>query len=151
MIQNIPTSETLNIEDIKPGMSSSYSKTITGSDVKSYACLSGDNNPVHMSDEYASQSRYGKRIAHGLLSAGFFSAIFGTKLPGPGCVYVSQNLIFKRPVYIGDTVLATVTVAAVDSEKKRVTFNTVCTVRGKLVIEGIAELFIPGKKRGTKI
>lgn len=151
MIKNFSTSETLNIEDIKLGMSASYSKTITDSDVKSYALLSGDNNPVHMSDEYASQSRYGKRIAHGLLSAGFFSAIFGTKLPGPGCVYVSQSLNFKRPVYIGDTIHAEVIVSAVDSEKKRVTFYTVCTVQGKLVIEGIAELFIPGKKRDAKI
>ncbi len=151
MTLNTSTSGTLNIEDIKPGMTASYSKTITDSDVKSYACLSGDSNPVHMSDEYASQSRYGKRIAHGLLSAGFFSAIFGTKLPGPGCVYVSQNLTFKRPVYIGDTVLATVTVAAVDSENKRVTFNTVCTVQGKRVVEGVAEIFIPGKKRGRNI
>ena len=107
--------------------------------------FSGDNNPVHMSNEYAKKSRFKKRIAHGLLSAGFFSALFGTRLPGAGCVYVSQNLEFKRPVYLGDRVTATITVTKVDKKNKRVYFRTFCMVKNKIVIDGQATLFIPEK------
>ena len=135
-----------NIQDIKVGMTESYSKTITDDDVKKYSELSGDFNPVHVDDEYARKSRFGKKIAHGLFSAGLFSAIFGTKLPGIGCVYVSQNLNFKRPVYIDDTVVATVTVLEVDNESKKIKFKTECKVEKKLVIDGSAVIFIPGKK-----
>lgn len=131
------------IEEIKVGMTASYSQTITDADVKAFAGVSGDHNPVHLSEEYARDSRFKDRIAHGLLTASFFSAIFGTKLPGEGCVYAGQNLQFKRPVYLGDTVVAKVTVTAVDVLKKRVTFETVCTVKGKSVTTGTAEIFIP--------
>ncbi|MDH1211515.1 MaoC family dehydratase [Pseudomonas chengduensis] len=124
-------------------MTASYSQTITDADVKAFAGVSGDHNPVHLSEEYAKDSRFKDRIAHGLLTASFFSAIFGTKLPGEGCVYAGQNLQFKRPVYLGDTVVAKVTVTAVDVLKKRVTFETVCTVKGKPVTTGTAEIFIP--------
>lgn len=130
-------------EEIKVGMSVSYSQTITDADVKSFAGISGDHNPIHVNDEYAEQSRYKKRIAHGLISASFFSALFGTKLPGPGCVYAGQSLQFKRPVYLGDTVTATAEVTAVDLQKRRVFFSTVCTVKNKAVITGEAELFVP--------
>ena len=88
------------MERFKLGDTATYSQTITDADIKSFAGISGDNNPVHMSDEYAEESRFKKRIAHGLISASFFSALFGTKLPGPGCVYVNQSLKFLRPVYI---------------------------------------------------
>lgn len=131
------------LEEIAPGMEVSYSQTITDADVKAFAGLSGDHNPVHVSDEVAEASRYKKRIAHGLLSASFFSALFGTRLPGPGCVYVAQNLQFKRPVYLNDTVTAQVTVDRVDLEKRRVFFRTVCKVRNKVVIDGEAEIFVP--------
>ena len=131
------------INDLEIGESAAYSQTITDADIKAFAGISGDNNPVHMDDEYASNSRYKKRIAHGLLSASFFSALFGTKLPGYGCVYVSQNLNFKRPIYLGDTVVAKITVISIDYDKKRVKFETTCTVRKKIVIEGFAEIFIP--------
>lgn len=131
------------IEKIEIGMSASYSQTITDADVKSFAGISGDNNPVHMSDEFAAQSRFGKRIAHGLISGSFFSALFGARLPGPGCVYVSQSLNFRRPVYLGDTVRATVTVTEIDMQKRRVFFDTICSVSGKVVISGKAELYIP--------
>ncbi len=133
-------------EEIHPGMRVSYSQTITDSDIKAFAGLSGDHNPVHVSDIYAEQSRFGKRIAHGLMSAGFFSALFGTRLPGPGCVYVSQSLQFKRPVYINDTVVATVEVIRIDRERRRVFFNTECTVGIKKVITGNAEIYIPEVK-----
>jgi len=131
------------IEDIEPGMSVQYSQTITDADIKAFSGISGDRNPVHIDQEYASASRYGKRIAHGLMSASFFSALFGTKLPGPGCVYVSQTLNFKRPVYIDDTVIAEISVTKIDRLKRRVFFDTICKVKGKIVITGSAEIFIP--------
>ena len=133
------------INEIVVGMKASYSQTITDSDIKSFAGISGDHNPVHIDSEYAAESRFGKRIAHGLMSAGFFSAIFGTKIPGPGCVYVSQTLSFLRPVYIDDTVTAEVEVKKVDQEKRRVFFDSTCKVRGKKVITGSAEIYIPEK------
>ena len=136
----------MEIDEIKIGMSESYSQTISEADVKAYAGISGDRNPVHMDDEYAEKSRYNKRIAHGMISSSFFSALFGTKLPGPGCVYVNQSLNFKRPVYIGDTVTAIITVTKIDEIKSRVYFDTVCKVKNKIVIDGQAELYIPKEK-----
>ena len=131
------------IEEISVGMEVSYSQTITDSDIQSFAEMSGDRNPVHLDEEYAENSRYKKRIAHGLMTASFFSALFGTKLPGEGCVYVSQSLKFKRPVYIGDTVIATVEVTNVDQIKRRVFFRTTCKVKNKIVTDGEAELYVP--------
>ena len=131
------------IEDIQIGMKVSYSQTITDSDIKTFAGLSGDHNPVHVDEKYAENSRFKRRIAHGLMSAGFFSQLFGTKLPGPGCVYTAQSLKFLRPVYINDTVVATVQVIAIDLLRKRVWFKTYCTVNNKIVIDGEAEIYIP--------
>tara|TARA_R100000935_G_scaffold31136_1_gene51669 strand:- start:1696 stop:2097 length:402 start_codon:yes stop_codon:yes gene_type:complete len=131
------------IEEIKEGMTVSLSQTITDADIKSFAAISGDRNPVHVDEEYANASRYKKRIAHGFLTASFFSALFGTKLPGEGCVYVAQSLRFKRPVYIDDTVTATVEVTKIDLKSKRVFFNTVCKVKNKIVTDGEAEIYIP--------
>lgn len=135
----------LDIHQIEIGMSACYSQTITDADVKSFAGISGDHNPVHISDEYAKGSRYKKRIAHGLMSASFFSALFGTRLPGTGCVYVSQSLKFKYPVYLGDTVNAIVTVKSIDTEKRKLVFSTICKVGKKTVISGEAEIYIPVK------
>jgi 3-hydroxybutyryl-CoA dehydratase len=135
----------MKISNIEIGMTESYSQTITDADIKMYAGISGDNNPIHMSDEYAKKSRFKNRIAHGLLSAGFFSALFGTRLPGIGCVYVSQNLEFKRPVFLGDTITAIITVTKVDLKNKKVYFRTFCMVKNKIVIDGQAALFIPEK------
>jgi len=132
-----------SISDFKIGMTESYSQTITDSDVKAFAAFSGDRNPVHMDEEFAENSRFKGRIAHGLLSASFFSAIFGMRIPGSGCVYVSQSLSFKRPVYVNDTVTATVEIIGINLEKKRIFFSTICTVRGKTVIDGMAELYLP--------
>ncbi|MDM5066754.1 MaoC family dehydratase [Aeromonas salmonicida] len=131
------------LEEIKIGMIESYSQTITDADVKDFSGISGDKNPVHMDDEYAKESRFGKRIAHGMLSSSFFSALFGTKLPGQGCVYVSQSLKFRKPVYIGDTVIATVEVTSIDIDKRRVFFDTYCKVGKSKVITGVAEIYIP--------
>lgn len=135
--------KTSNIDKLEVGMTEKYEQTITDADVKTFAGLSGDNNPVHMSEEYAEKSRFKKRIAHGLLSASFFSAMFGTKLPGYGCVYVSQSLNFRRPVYLGDTVTASVEIFKIDKDKSRVFFKTVCRVKNKIVIDGEAEIFVP--------
>lgn len=142
--------EYADIEKIEVGMSACYSQTITDTDIKSYAGISGDRNPVHVDEVYAEESRFGARIAHGLLSAGFFSAIFGTKIPGPGCVYASQKLEFKRPVYIGDTVKAEVTVLSIDKNSRKVKFKTTCYVKKKTVIDGEAELYIPIEKPSHK-
>ena len=131
------------LEEIEIGMNVSYSQTITDADVKAFSGISGDRNPVHLDEVYAENSRYKKRIAHGLMTASYFSALFGTKIPGEGCVYVSQSLNFKRPVYIGDTVVATVEVISVDLAKKRVFFRTTCKVKNKVVTDGEAELFVP--------
>ncbi|HCG8741953.1 TPA: MaoC family dehydratase [Vibrio parahaemolyticus] len=134
-----------DIEELEVGMSASYSQTITDADIKQFSGISGDRNPVHLDEEYASQSRYGKRIAHGMNSASFFSALFGTKLPGKGCVYVSQSLKFRMPVYINDTVTATVIIEKIDKDKRRVYFKTYCKVGRKKVITGDAEIYIPEK------
>ena len=133
----------VNFEDIIVGMNASYSQTITDADIKDFAGFSGDRNPVHMDEDYAENSRFKKRIAHGLISASFFSALFGTRLPGPGCVYVSQSLNFVRPVYIDDTVLASVIVKSIDVKKRRIFFDTICTVKNKVVVNGQAEIYLP--------
>ncbi|MEZ8120602.1 MaoC family dehydratase [Vibrio splendidus] len=134
------------IDELKVGMSASYSQTISESDIKQFAGFSGDRNPVHLDAEYAEKSRFKQRIAHGMISSSFFSALFGTKLPGEGCVYVSQSLTFRKPVYIDDTVTATVTVERIDKEKRRVYFSTVCKVGRQKVITGEAEIYMPEKK-----
>jgi 3-hydroxybutyryl-CoA dehydratase len=131
------------IEEIEIGMTATYAQTITDSDIKSFAGISGDRNPVHMNDDFALNSRYKKRIAHGLMTASYFSALFGTKIPGEGCVYVSQNLRFKRPVYIDDCVVASVEVTKVDMKDRRVFFKTCCRVGGKIVTDGEAEIYVP--------
>ncbi|MEZ9465453.1 acyl dehydratase [Vibrio breoganii] len=137
---------TISFENIEVGMSVSYSQTVTDADVKQFAGLSGDHNPVHVDENFAASSRFKRRIAHGLISGSFFSALFGTKLPGPGCVYVAQSFNFKRPVYLGDTVTAIATVKSIDVAKRRVFFETVCKVRNKTVIDGSAELYVPEDK-----
>jgi 3-hydroxybutyryl-CoA dehydratase len=140
MIDTVDKFDTLKI-----GMTATYSQTITDADTKSFAKISGDNNPLHLNDEFAAKFKFGRKIAHGLLSASFFSALFGTKLPGPGCVYVSQNLKFLRPVYLNDTVTATVTIKKIDKDKRRVFFDTFCTIKNKKVISGETELYLPNR------
>lgn len=132
-----------DIHDIEVGMSASYSQTISEADVKQFAGFSGDRNPVHLDEVYAESSRFKKRIAHGMISSSFFSALFGTKLPGEGCVYVSQSLKFRKPVYIDDTVVASVVVNEVDIKRRRVYFDTYCKVGKQKVITGQAEIYIP--------
>ncbi len=109
-------------DEIETGMSAVYSKTVTETDIVLFAGLSGDTNPVHLDEDFAKPTLFKGRIAHGMLTAGFISAVLGTKLPGPGCIYLSQSLKFKAPVRIGDTVVARCTATAIDKEKGRATF-----------------------------
>ncbi|MCE1242894.1 MaoC family dehydratase [Oryzomicrobium sp.] len=127
-----------DIEDLQPGMSASLAKTVTEADLILFSGVSMDTNPVHLNEEFAKTTMFGGRIAHGMLSAGFISAVLANKLPGPGTIYLGQTLKFKAPVRPGDTVTATVTVKEVDVAKKRCVLQTVCTVAGKPVIEGEA-------------
>lgn len=133
----------ISLEEIEIGMSVSYSQTVTDADIKAFAGISGDRNPVHLDENYANNSRFKKRIAHGMMTASYFSALFGTKIPGEGCVYTYQSLNFKKPVYVNDTVEAIVTVTDIDLEKRRVKFKTVCKVDNKTVTDGEAELYVP--------
>lgn len=140
---NATTHSSLSIDDIQVGMTASYSRTVTDADIKTFAEVTGDHNPVHLNEEYAANSRFGKRIAHGILSVGFFSTVLGTKLPGPGCIYLGQSAKFKHPVYIDDTVNAVVEVTQVNIEKRRVTLSTQAFVGDTLVVTGEADMYIP--------
>ncbi|MEL6722058.1 MAG: MaoC family dehydratase [Pseudomonadota bacterium] len=131
------------IEELALGMSASYTQTITDSDIKSFAGISGDHNPIHVDENYIEKSRFKKRVVHGLMPTSFFSGIFGTKLPGPGCLYVSQSIQFKKPIYINDTVTATVEIISIDTLSRHIKFKTTCIVRNKTAIDGIADIFVP--------
>lgn len=132
-------------EDLKMGMTAAVGRTVGDADILMFAGISGDTNPVHLDGEFAGASMFGGRIAHGMLSASYISTVFGTKLPGPGCIYLAQSLKFKAPVKAGDTVVARVTVKELITAKRRVLFDTVCTVDGKVVLEGEAEILVPAR------
>jgi 3-hydroxybutyryl-CoA dehydratase len=134
------------LDEITEGMSAVFSKTVTEADIVLFAGITGDTNPVHLDEEFAKPTPFKGRIAHGMLTAGFVSAVFGTKLPGPGCIYLSQSLKFKAPVKIGDTVKARVTVGAIDP-KGRVTFATTCHVGDTVVLDGEAQLMVPKRPK----
>ena len=132
------------IDSIQVGDSASFTKTVTETDIILYAGISGDFNPAHIDSEYAKDSMFGRRIAHGMLSAGFISNVLGTQLPGPGTIYMGQELRFVKPVYIGDTVTATATVIERMEEKNRLKLETVVVnQRGEKVITGIATVMPP--------
>lgn len=133
----------LFLEDLSVGQSAELTRTVAEGDLAAFAEVTGDTNPVHLDAAYAAGTTFKERIAHGMLSAGYISAVIGTKLPGPGAIYVAQSLRFRRPVKIGDAVTATATVSAIDAAKARVTLTTVCTVGGKAVLEGEAEIMVP--------
>ncbi|MGH7120839.1 MAG: MaoC family dehydratase [Acetobacteraceae bacterium] len=132
-------------EDLAIGMTASVAKTITEADIVLYSAVSTDTNPLHLDEEAAARSLFKGRVAHGMLSAGLISAALGTKLPGAGAIYLSQSLRFRAPVRPGDTVTATVEVTALDPERKRATLKTVCSVKGKPVIEGEASVQVPAR------
>ena len=136
-----------DIEDIAVGMSANLGKTITEADILLFSAVSTDTNAVHLDEEYGKTTMFGGRIAHGMLSASLLSAVLGTRLPGPGVIYLGQSLRFKAPVRIGDTVQARVTVKEVIAEKCRVVLDTVCTVAGKVVIEGEATVMATSRAK----
>ena len=127
------------LEDMTVGQSAERSHVVSEADISAFAEVSGDFNPVHMDEAFAATTRFQGRIAHGMLSATYISAVLGETLPGHGAIYVSQTLSFRRPVRIGDEVTARVTVTALDADKARVSLDTVCLVGGKPVIEGQAD------------
>ncbi len=133
-------------EDLQVGMEASISKTVSEQDIIAFAEITGDKNPVHLDEAYAAKTMFKQRIAHGMLSAGYISAVFGMELPGPGAIYVSQTLNFKGPVRIGDTVIALVKVVELIAGKRRARFECVCSVAGKTVLDGEAVLMVPARK-----
>jgi len=137
------------IDQIAKGDVSEFTKTVSESDIYQYAGITGDFNPAHVNETYAAKTFFKKRIAHGMLSAGFISAILGNHLPGPGSIYVKQELNFMAPVYIGDTITARAEVIDVEEEKNRVTLSTNCfNQEGTMVIKGEAVLSPPKKPKG---
>jgi len=134
--------------DFRIGEQASLSKTITDPDVFTLAELVGDFNPIHLDAEYARKSRFGRRIAHGVFSAGLISAVLGNKLPGPGSIYLSQQIEFLAPVYIGDTITATVEVLSWRSDKRIITLKTDCHNQdNKQVVTGQAVLMVPNSSQ----
>jgi 3-hydroxybutyryl-CoA dehydratase len=131
------------VDELSEGMSAIFTKTVTEADIVLFAGISGDTNPVHLDEEFAKTTMFKGRVAHGMLTAGFISAVLGAKLPGPGSIYLSQSLKFKAPVRIGDTVRARVTVTTLDKEKGRCAFATTAHVGDTLVVEGEAQILVP--------
>ena len=131
------------MEDLAVGQAAELTRAVTAADLDAFAAVTGDDNPLHLNEEYAAAGPFKGRVAHGMLAAGYISATIGTKLPGPGAIYVSQTLRFRRPVRIGDTVTARVEITALDRARSRATLATVCRVNGKAVVEGEAEVMVP--------
>ena len=135
-------------EDLAEGMSASFEKRITNDDIVRFAEVTGDTNPLHLDDDFARESIFGGRIAHGMLTASLFSAILGTRMPGPGCIYMSQSIRFRAPVRPGELAVATVTVKRIDGKKQRVEFDCSCAVGNTVVAEGEALAKVPSRSRG---
>lgn len=135
------------LEDISVGMSAIYAKTITDADVTLFAGISGDTNPLHINEEFASQTRFKTRIVHGMLTTSLWSTLVGTRLPGPGSAYMSQEMKFIKPVHVGDTVTAKVTVAEIDKDKQRVYLDGECFVAGAIVAIGRGVVWVPRRNQ----
>jgi 3-hydroxybutyryl-CoA dehydratase len=140
------TSTGLFFEDLTIGMSARDERLVDDAAIREFANVSGDHNPVHLDEDYAKTTRFGGRIAHGMLGAAFISAVLGMKLPGPGTVYLQQSLTFRRPVKLGERVVTEATVTGLQPEKSRAVLKTVCRVGDQTVIEGEALVMVP--KRG---
>ncbi len=127
-----------DVEDLRIGQQATFSKTIDDADILMFAGVSGDHNAIHVNEEFAATTRFGGRIAHGFLTASVISAAVANHLPGPGTVYISQELNFRAPVRPGQTVHAVVSVSAIDAVHRRVTLDTVCRVGDTVVVDGQA-------------
>jgi 3-hydroxybutyryl-CoA dehydratase len=145
MLDNMPA-QTICIEDMEIGMSRYLEKIVTDRDIELFAEVSTDRNPVHMDDDYAQDTIFQGRIAHGMLTAALISAVIGEQLPGHGAVYLGQSLKFLAPVRPGDRVHTTVTVAEINYSRRRVTLDCVCLVDGKPVLKGEALVLAPSAK-----
>ena len=141
---------TLYFEDLSVGMTEKLAKTVASSDVVGFAEVTGDRNPIHLSEHFAAKTPFGTRIAHGLYTASLISAVLGTRLPGPGAIYISQTLNFRAPVKIGDTVDVTVSVAELMPEKFRARLACTCSVGADVVLDGEAWVKVPSKKQGGR-
>ena len=134
------------IEDLQVGQSASFERAISEADVREFALMSGDTNPVHLDEAYAQTTRFKGRIVHGMLPVTFVSTVLGTKLPGAGAIFMGASFRFKAPVRIGDTVVATCTVREINAPKGRVTFDCVCSVGDTVVVEGDALVKVPSRE-----
>ena len=148
MSNPIPSQESVRqvfIEDMEEGMSARLTRRLDEEAVRTFAALTGDVNPVHLDAAYAAETPFKRPIVHGMLTASLISAVLGTQLPGKGAIYVSQSIQFRAPVYVGDDVTAEVTVTAIDTRRRRVTFATRCLVGDKEVLRGEAVLIAPSR------
>ena len=140
----------LYFEDLSVGMTETLHKTVDAADVVGFAAITGDRNPIHLSEHFAAKTPFGTRIAHGLYTASLISAVLGTRLPGPGAIYISQTLNFRAPVRIGDTVEVKVIVAELVDEKCRARLTCTCSVDGEIVLDGEAWVKVPSKDAGGR-
>ncbi len=141
----LPETQTLYFEDLSVGMRETYRKVVKASDVVGFAEISGDRNPIHLSEHFAAKTPFGGRIAHGLYTASLISAVIGTRLPGPGAIYISQTLRFLAPVRIGDTVDASVEIVELSEKGRRGKLKCECRVGDTVVLEGEAEVRVPAR------
>ena len=137
--------QTLYFEDLSLGMTEALTKVVSSDDVVGFAEITGDRNPIQLSAHFAAKTPFGTRIVHGLYTAGLISALLGTRLPGPGAIYISQSLHFRAPVKIGDTVVVTVTVEELMPEKCRARLACACRVGDTVVLDGEALVKVPSK------
>ena len=147
---NLPPLRMLYFEDLSVGLTEVLRKTIDSSDVVGFAEVTGDRNPIHLSEHFAAKTPFGTRIAHGLYTASLISAVLGTRLPGPGAVYISQTLNFRAPVKIGDTVEVKVIVAELKPEKTRARLACTCSVDDEVVLDGEAWVKVPSRASGGR-
>jgi 3-hydroxybutyryl-CoA dehydratase len=134
-------------DELSVGQSAEVTHVVGAADIEAFAAVSGDTNPVHMDEAFAKTTTFGGRIAHGMLSAAYISAVLGNQLPGPGAIYLSQSLRFRRPVKIGDPVVAKVTVKSLDEAKAHAVLETLCLVNGKTVVDGEALILVPRRDK----
>jgi 3-hydroxybutyryl-CoA dehydratase len=147
---NVISRQVYHFEDLEIGMEASFARTVSEADIRAFAEVTGDRNPVHIDPDFAAKTLFKTPIAHGMMTASYISAVFGTELPGPGAIYVSQTLNFRGPVRAGDRVVAKVRVMELYPPKRRARFECVCTVAGKPVLEGEAVLMVPSRETKTK-
>jgi 3-hydroxybutyryl-CoA dehydratase len=134
------------IEDLKPGMTESYTRTVTEADVDLFGAVTGDLNPLHFNEEYAKKTVFGGRIAHGMLTTSYLSTVLGTKMPGTGSIFLSASVRFRAPVRIGDTVTAKVTVRDINMHRRRCVFDCEVRVGETIVVDGEATIMVPSRE-----